>query len=88
MDRAAVLGIWAAFDPARVTHELYAAQIRDLVKQHQEIGDYAADSDDLDRRRIVMLSANGIRRPALLEFRPGSAIAGSLFTMRPRTGRS
>lgn len=81
MDRASVLGVWAAFDETRVTHDLYAAQIRDLVKQHEEIAEYAADDregafgDALDRRRIVMLEAYGVRRPALLEFHPGSAIA-------------
>lgn len=81
MDRAAVLGVWAAFDETRVTHDLYAAQIRDLVKQHEEIAEYASDDregvfgDALDRRRIVMLEAYGVRRPALLKFHPGSAIA-------------
>ena len=46
-------GHLGGFDPARVTHELYAAQIRDLVKQHQEIADYARRRS----RRLIRTAA-------------------------------
>lgn len=65
-----VLGVYAAFDPKVVTKEVYAAQVRDLVKKHEEMNDYAkADGvgyNGADSKRIVMLDAWGVVRPAYI----------------------
>lgn len=63
-----VLGVYSAFDPKVVTKEVYAAQVRDLVKKHEQMNDYAMDAigNQVDEKRIVMLDAWGVQRPAYI----------------------
>ena len=81
-DRTAVLGVFAAFDPIVATEDFYAAQIRDLVRKHEEIGEYSKNEtggafSGLDLHRIVLLEAWGVKKPALIEYD-----VGELFSKR------
>lgn len=81
LDRAGVLGVWAAFDANVVTEAFYVAQIKDLVKMHEEIGKAVADSTKgwggttFDMDAIVMLEAWGTVAPAYVHYHPGSVAA-------------
>jgi hypothetical protein len=71
LDENALVGVYAAFDANVVTKSLYAQQIRDLVKMHEEINKAAADEGPIDRERIIMLSAWGITQPAIISYDAG-----------------
>lgn len=80
-DRAALMGVYAAFDPTVATEGVYVSQIRDLVSKHEEIVKYAANetagpfSNAFDYRRIIMLEAYNVKKPALIEYSPISIMA-------------
>lgn len=80
-ERAALMGVYAAFDPAVATEGVYVAQIRDLVSKHEEIVKYAANetagafSNAFDYHRIIMLEAYNVKKPALIEYSPISIAA-------------
>lgn len=70
LDRAALVDIWAAFDPALINESYYAAEIRDLVAQHEELSKYSggAPTPGADIYSVVMLDAWGVTRPAMLKW--------------------
>lgn len=80
--RHEVLGVFAAFDPAKTKESLYATQIRELVKQHEEVSEYARNEgaqpfgSHIDYRKIILLEAWGVRRPAYIKYSPLSLMAG------------
>jgi hypothetical protein len=80
--RHEVLGVFAAFDPAMTKESLYAAQIRDLVAKHEEVTEYARNEQlgtfgsSFDFRRIILLEAWGVKKPAYIKYSPLSIMAG------------
>ena len=81
LDRAGVLGVWAAFDANVVTEAFYMAQIKDLVKMHEELGKVVADptrgfgGSTHDYDMVIMLEAWGTVAPAYVRYHPGSLAA-------------
>lgn len=84
LDRAELLGVWAAFDPRYVTTEGYAAQIRDLVKMHEEftegveMPEGGAKFNFEKAHEIRFVEAWGVKKPAYLYHHPGSASIANL----------
>lgn len=67
-----LLGIWSAFSVSWARLDLYRAQIRDLVNQHEKLAEVAADTKSrgygYDTEKIVLLEARGVTRPAIIQY--------------------
>ncbi len=85
MKKEGLLGVFATFDPKVANQDLYAAQIRDLVKKHEEVRRFTdgalmgggLSGKNEGYRRIVMLGAWGVTQPALITHVRTSLVAST-----------